>query len=122
METYFASPQKATPHELVHMVESVNNNLILNSLLQIVDGCLVVLNEHRQIITVNKNLLNMLGIDDAETVLGLRPGEAIGYIHAEKKSRRMWYHGVLFHMRRCDCHCDKSIKKHSGRKDLRGYG
>lgn len=46
METHFATPQKADPQQLVQMVNSVNKNLILNSLLQIVDGCLAVLNEH----------------------------------------------------------------------------
>jgi len=84
MKTYFASPKKANAHGLAHMVNSVNENQILNSLLQIVDGCLAILNEHRQIISVNKNLLNMLGIDNSEIAIGLRPGEAIQCIHADK--------------------------------------
>jgi len=41
-----------------------------------------VLNEHRQILAVNDSLLDMLGIDDAKTALGLRPGEALKCIHA----------------------------------------
>lgn len=85
METYFASPQKAEPYELAHMAKSVNENQLLNSLLQIVDGCLAILNEHRQIIAVNKNLLNMLGIDTEEIALGLRLGEAVHCIHAGEK-------------------------------------
>ncbi len=85
METYFASPQKADPFEIQQMIDMVTEDRVLNSLLQIVDGCLAVLNEHRQILALNKNLLNELGIDDAENALGLRPGEALRCIHAEQE-------------------------------------
>ena len=84
METYFASPQKADPFEIEQMADRVINDRILSSILEIVDGCLAVLNEHRQILALNKNILDMLGIDDAEKALGLRPGEALHCVHANK--------------------------------------
>ncbi len=45
-------------------------------------GLLAVLNEHRQILAVNSSLLTMIGIEDARSILGLRPGEAVGCVHA----------------------------------------
>ncbi|MEW5734615.1 MAG: sensor histidine kinase, partial [Thermodesulfobacteriota bacterium] len=39
-------------------------------------------NEHRQILAVNHAYLELLGIDDAEAILGLRPGEAVHCIYA----------------------------------------
>jgi hypothetical protein len=84
MITYFASAQRAEKEELTNQIVAVKNNQILNSLLMVVDGLMAVLNEHRQIIALNKNLLNTLGIDDAGKALGLRPGEAINCTHAQK--------------------------------------
>jgi len=83
MDTCFAPSQRADHQLLAGQIEMVNHNPVLNSLLEIVDGLVAVLNEHRQIIALNNNLLHMLGIDDAAETLGLRPGEAVGCIHAD---------------------------------------
>ena len=71
METHFASPQRADPKVLNHQIETVASSAIINALLKITDGLLAILNEHRQIIALNENLLSMLGIDDSETAMGL---------------------------------------------------
>ena len=47
-----------------------------------VDGFLMILNPQRQVLAVNADLLALLGIDDIECLLGDRPGEIIGCIHA----------------------------------------
>lgn len=84
METYFASPERATPGELYRDIHEASNNPIFDGLLATVGGLVAILNEHRQILTVNDALLKMVGIDDAHAVLGLRPGEAIGCVHAHE--------------------------------------
>jgi hypothetical protein len=83
MDTFFALPERATLDEFKHCLSIINENIIFNRLLLMVDGLVAILNEHRQILAVNDNLLKILGIDDAKTILGLRPGEAIGCIHSE---------------------------------------
>jgi len=131
MDTYFASPQRADPQELTRQIETVHSSAILNSLLTIVDGLLAVLNEHRQIIALNENLLSMLGIDDAKTALGLRPGEAIRCIHAHEMpggcgtSEYCSTCGAaiaivtsLSHDRPVEKTCAVSVKKNKENKDL----
>jgi signal transduction histidine kinase len=63
----------------------VSENPIIDSILESVYGLLAVLNEHRQILAVNNALLAMLGIADAEELLGLRPGEAVQCVYAHEE-------------------------------------
>jgi len=42
----------------------------------------LILNKQRQIIFANKTTLKTLGVADAETLFGLRPGEAVDCVHA----------------------------------------
>ncbi|MBI5847374.1 MAG: HAMP domain-containing histidine kinase [Nitrospirae bacterium] len=82
METHFASPERSTPGELYRDIHEASSNPVVDGLLKTVGGLIAVLNEHRQILSVNSALLDMIGIDDPRSVLSLRPGEAIGCIHA----------------------------------------
>ncbi|MBI5633354.1 MAG: HAMP domain-containing histidine kinase [Nitrospirae bacterium] len=84
METHFASPERATPGELYRDIHEASSNPIVDGLLKTVGGLIAVLNEHRQILAVNNALLDMIGIEDPRSLLGLRPGEAIGCIHAHE--------------------------------------
>ncbi len=82
MNTFFAPPQKATAEHLESQFELVSRNPLMTSLLQSVSGVLAVLNEQRQIITLNHALLEMLGLNEATDLLGLRLGEAVKCVHA----------------------------------------
>lgn len=84
METYFASAARSSNDDLKLQVEFVSQNPVVNGLLDSVGGLLAVLNEHRQILALNKTLLSMLGVDNAQDVLGLRPGEVLQCVHAEE--------------------------------------
>ncbi len=84
MESHFASAERSTPGELYRDIHEASSNPIIDGLLKTVGGLIAVLNEHRQILAVNNALLKMIGIDNAHGVLGLRPGEAIGCIHAHE--------------------------------------
>jgi signal transduction histidine kinase len=83
MQTYFASPERATPENLRATVDDLNRNPLMGGLMQVTRGLLAVLNEHRQVLAVNESFLQMLGIRDPEAVLGLRPGEVVGCVRAK---------------------------------------
>lgn len=84
MKTFYASPDRKSLHELSTDVEIVTNNPIIDTVLHSVSGLVAVLNAQRQIITVNHAYLDFLGIGQVETILGARPGESIGCIHAHE--------------------------------------
>ena len=82
--TYFASPERAKRKLLASEIDFVSQNPLMSGLLQSIAGLLAVLEEHRQILAVNDSFLHMLGIDNPEKALGLRPGEALRCIHAHE--------------------------------------
>lgn len=82
MESYFAPAERATKEKLDLTIEILSNNPLISALLTSISGLLAVLNEQRQIITVNDIFLQTLGYDDLLQVLTLRPGEAVQCIHA----------------------------------------
>jgi len=84
METWFASPERDSNDVLNIEIENTANNPLVDGVLHAVSGLVAVLNEHRQIVALNHSFLDMLGIKDPHKVLGLRPGEAIGCIHAHE--------------------------------------
>ncbi len=84
MDTYFAPAQRSSPEGLQSELEIISRNPVIDGLLKAVSGLLAVLDEHRQILTVNDSLCQMLGLANARDVLGLRPGEAIACIHAQE--------------------------------------
>ena len=82
MDTFFALAERDSSEEIKQEVERVSRNPVINGVLKVVGGLLAVLNEKRQILAVNENLLTLLGIEDPENVLGLRPGEALHCTHS----------------------------------------
>ena len=85
METYFAEAERASEKELVAEIVTVNNSPVMTGLLHLISGLLLILNVHRQIVSLNSSLLKMLGIEDTSEALGLRPGEALQCIHAHEE-------------------------------------
>lgn len=81
MKTYFAQAQRLDREALDADISAATANPVIDGLLNTVSGLLAVLNEYRQIIAINDSFLDMLGVEDAELALGLRPGEVIGCIH-----------------------------------------
>jgi K+-sensing histidine kinase KdpD len=82
MDTYFASPCRSNASQLHHQSKIVASNPVIDGVMRVVGGLVAVLNENRQVITVNEQLLNTLGVDNPDKVFGLRPGEAIGCSYA----------------------------------------
>lgn len=84
MNTYFASPERASKARLHHEVELVSHNPVIDGLMNSVGGLLAVLNKHRQILALNESIVDTLGITNVSEVLGVRPGEALKCIHSDK--------------------------------------
>jgi K+-sensing histidine kinase KdpD len=82
MGTFYATPERADDTELASEIAVVSKNPVVSGLLRSISGLLAILDEHRQIIALNDSFLKLLGIDDPEAALGLRPGEALQCVHA----------------------------------------
>lgn len=82
METHFASPIRSGEDELHRQIHSAANNPLIDGIMCMAGGLIAVLNENRQILAVNHRLLEAMGVDDPQEVLGLRPGEALGCCYA----------------------------------------
>lgn len=85
VRSYFAPAERAGGDELLVDIDIVSNNPVITGLLTSVGGLIAVLNEYRQIVSLNLSFLEMLGIADGATVLGLRPGEAVDCVHADEE-------------------------------------
>ena len=81
--TYFAPAERTPPNELTTRIAIINGSPLVTRLLDVVSGLLAVLDDARQVVAVNGAFLATLGIEDPESVLGLRPGQALHCIHAE---------------------------------------
>lgn len=82
MDTYFAPAFRSNEGELRHQFEVAARNPAINGVIRMVSDLFAVLNENRQILIINRQLLNGLGVDNPEAAFGLRPGEAIGCRYA----------------------------------------
>ena len=83
MKTFYAPAQRLEREALDPVISAVAVDPIIRALLNTVSGMLAVLNEHRQILALNDGFLKLLGIADAGSALGLRPGEALQCIYRE---------------------------------------
>ena len=84
METFFASPERVDDGQLLRQIELASNNPIIDGVMSSIQGLLAVLNENRQIVSINKTLMAALGLARPEEVFGKRPGEAVGCIHSKE--------------------------------------
>ncbi len=84
MRTYFASPERSSAEELEKQIKNIANHPLVGGLAKAINGIFAVCNEHRQILSVNDQLLNLLGIKQPEHFIGLRPGEALSCVHAHR--------------------------------------
>lgn len=85
MDTYFAPPERVSDEELATEIEILSKNPVMSGLLHSISGLLAILDEHRQIVAVNDSFLQLIGISDQMKALGLRPGQVLQCIHANKE-------------------------------------
>lgn len=79
--TYFASPGRASAEELRLDAEACREHPVAAFLLQTLDGLVLILDAHRQVLAANDLVLQLSGGDEL-SILGRRPGEVFGCIHA----------------------------------------
>jgi len=80
--TYFAPPERKSSDEIQQDVISISNNPVIDSLMTISNGLFAVINDKRQVISLNDSFLKLMGIENVKEALGLRPGEYVKCIHA----------------------------------------
>lgn len=76
-DTYFASAGRADPAALRDLARCALSDPIVQVILDAVNGYLLLLDQHRQIIAANDTLLHALGLRDPDALCGLRPGELL---------------------------------------------
>ncbi|MBN2801467.1 MAG: PAS domain-containing sensor histidine kinase [Deltaproteobacteria bacterium] len=80
-ETYFATPGRATKEEVEKQNSIVTSHPVVNALLNMSSGMLAILNSDRQIVAINQQLLDDLGLNSSQ-IMGLRLGESVQCVHA----------------------------------------
>jgi nitrogen fixation/metabolism regulation signal transduction histidine kinase len=80
--TQFAPAERLGRDELAGQAADLSVLDLLAAAFEAVNDLVVVLNAQRQIIYANRNTLALLGAPGLDSVLGQRPGEAIGCVHA----------------------------------------
>lgn len=82
--SYFAPAGRANGEHLNFLAELALADPVVGVVLQAVGGYALIIDEHRQIIAANEALLAMLGAKRSDSALGLRPGEALGCVSAQR--------------------------------------
>lgn len=80
--TYFASPERASQEDIESQLSIINSIPMLSETLDAMPDMVMVLNDKRQILAVNKALLEMLKTT-REKIIQMRPGEALGCIRSK---------------------------------------
>lgn len=80
--TYFAPSERVEPKNLSELAQGTLQNPIVHAVLESAEGFVIILDEHRQILAANPELLDALGLKSSETLVGLRPGEILECTHA----------------------------------------
>jgi CheY-like chemotaxis protein len=80
-ETCFASAGRSGHEDLERQARETLANPVVGVFLESVQGYLLILNEHRQILAANPEFLEALGHADPDWLIGLRPGEALNCSH-----------------------------------------
>ena len=76
--TFFLPAERAGAAEVAEAAERVRRTETVRTVLDAMPGPAVVINRFRQILAANRRLLDDLGLDSVEALLGQRPGEALG--------------------------------------------
>lgn len=84
MRTSFATAERACATELENQIQLISQHPVVTNMINAINGVFAVCNEHRQLLAVNHNLLQLLGVEDPAKILGMRPGEAMSCIHAQR--------------------------------------
>ncbi len=77
-----APSQRASKESIEQDLKILARSPLIQAIQDSVDGYLMVLNQELQVLAVNGRLLRELGLETPESLVGRRPGEALGCVHA----------------------------------------
>jgi len=81
--TGFAPAERAAPQDIDRQTRLIAGQTLLGVLPNAMPCIVMVVNEHRQIVYANERLLDLLSPEQRQAgVLGRRPGEVLGCVHA----------------------------------------
>ena len=83
-ETKHAPAERAAPETIATQAQRFRQATLLRALAGAIPDILVILNPQRQIVYANQRLIELLGLEDSQEILGLRPGEALECVHASQ--------------------------------------
>ncbi len=105
--TYFASPNRKNGQAIKKERDIILSVQNIQTFLNEIPSFALILNPERQIVFNNQPLLDMLGMNDIDQVLGMRPGELLHCIHAYEmtsgcgSSKSCRYCGCIAAILRC---------------------
>jgi signal transduction histidine kinase len=79
--TFFAPAERSTPEALRLEAEACLSHPVACFLMQALDGLVLILDIHRQVLAANDRVLQMVDPEEG-TPMGRRPGELFGCVHA----------------------------------------
>jgi hypothetical protein len=82
VETYFAPAARAPREALEASLRTFRADPLASAVLDAMPDLVLVLNPERQIVAMNRAVRDLLGSGAEGEILGLRPGEAVGCLHA----------------------------------------
>jgi len=83
--TKYAPAERATREGLERQSALFQRSDIMAELLGKIPAVFIVVNKYRQIVYMNKGALEFTGLEDVSSVIGVRPGELLGCIHATEE-------------------------------------
>lgn len=83
MKTRYAPAERATREEVLLSKFKLENFQLINEIFCSLSYILCILNDQRQIVFVNDVMMNSLGVDHVDQILGKRFGEAFECIYAQ---------------------------------------
>lgn len=84
--TDYSPEEILTREEIIKLNSELKSHPLIPVLLNSTTDIIMILNRYRQIVTANKNFLEVLKIESEAEILGKRPGEAMSCIHCKSKS------------------------------------
>jgi hypothetical protein len=81
LSTFFALAGRAQPSDLQKEIAACLDSPVARVVLDSLDGLVMVLNQHRQVLAGNAELLQALAQEGEPGPLGRRPGEILGCVH-----------------------------------------
>ena len=79
-KTHFAPAERATPEQLRQEAEACLSHPVAQFLMRALDGLVLILDVHRQVLATNERVLQLTDAPDG-SLLGRRPGEVFGCVH-----------------------------------------